>query len=790
MTLAVAIPTTILFQFALPSRLCNRADRQCRYHEGYPLTGGPSCAFAPSRCFRLPSYPRSRKPSCSAFPISTRQGRLHLRRRPVDRARRRRDGHPPDRPPGPRGLRQVLARRQVDRLHRPVRRRRAGLRHPGDRRRAQAAHLLSRARAAPAALGLRQPGLRLDERRQARHLPLPARRLVPRPTAASTPCRSTAGLAEPLPMPESGAGVVLARRQQDRLLAARPRLPHREALPRRAGQPALHLRPRDLRGEEDHRQARAPSRDPMWIGDTIYFDSDRDGHFNLYSYDPTSGKTTPAHLEQRSGTSAGPARTATSRIVYELNGELEDPRREDRQEHADLDHRPRRRRSARRPSRVSAAHLIEDAALSPKGERVLFVRARRHLHRAGREGRHPQPDPLLGRARQVARWSPDGSQDRVHLRPDRRGGDLDRSPRTASKPRAAHHRRQGHAAIAPSGRPTASASPSATRTAGSVVLTLADKQAHRDRALDAAAQIRDYAWSPRGNHLAFSMNDPNGFASIYIWSAADGKLRRVTSEHFDSSTPGVGPRRQLPVLPQRSRFRAADLDGSSSTYADQPAGRHLRPGPAQGREEPVPARERRGQRPRRTTPRRTTRRRTSKKRRQEGRAEGPRSIDFDGIAGRVVAVPVEANNYGAPRGEERAPALLGRRRRSTTDAQADTKPSLRIYSHQGPQRDDAGRGRRRLRPVAGRLEGPGAPGPAVQPRWTRRPRARPARRPSPPRASCVDRVPAAGVGADLRRGLAPLPRLLLRAEHARLRLGGAARAVQAAARVRGASLAT
>ena len=35
-----------------------------------------------------------------------------------------------------------------------------------------------------------------------------------------------------------------------------------------------------------------PTRDPMWIGDTIYFNSDRDGHFNLYAYDVPSGKTT------------------------------------------------------------------------------------------------------------------------------------------------------------------------------------------------------------------------------------------------------------------------------------------------------------------------------------------------------------------------------------------------------------------------------------------------------------------------------------------------------------------
>ena len=32
-------------------------------------------------------------------------------------------------------------------------------------------------------------------------------------------------------------------------------------------------------------------------------------------------------------------------------------------------------------------------------------------------------------------------------------------------------------------------------------------------------EIRDYAWSPGGGYLAFSMNDPNGsFSALYIWS--------------------------------------------------------------------------------------------------------------------------------------------------------------------------------------------------------------------------------------------------------------------------------
>ena len=33
---------------------------------------------------------------------------------------------------------------------------------------------------------------------------------------------------------------------------------------------------------------RSNDTDPMWIGDKVYFRSDRSGEFNLFSYDPKS----------------------------------------------------------------------------------------------------------------------------------------------------------------------------------------------------------------------------------------------------------------------------------------------------------------------------------------------------------------------------------------------------------------------------------------------------------------------------------------------------------------------
>src|SRR5438874_688116 len=37
------------------------------------------------------------------------------------------------------------------------------------------------------------------------------------------------------------------------------------------------------------------------------------------------------------------------------------------------------------------------------------------------------------------------------------------------------------------------------------------------------------------------MNNPNGFGSIYIWSASDAKAHKVTSEYFDSGIPAWDP---------------------------------------------------------------------------------------------------------------------------------------------------------------------------------------------------------------------------------------------------------
>jgi tricorn protease len=452
------------------------------------------------------------------------------------------------------------------------------------------------------------------------------------------------GPAEALPMPEAGSGDYSPDGAR---MVYSPQSRDFRSEKRYGGGEANVLYTFDLKTNETKRITEGPraTRDPIWIGDTIYFNSDRDGHFNLYSYGVSSGKTAQV-TRNKQWDVRWPSSDHEGRIIYEMSGELQI-----------LDIKSGKTTPisitvpddglARRPSRVSAANNIESYELSPKGERALFS-ARGDIFTAPIEkGPTRNLTHSSGAHDKWPAWSPDGSQ--IAFISDLSGEEeLYLAPQDGSKP--AQPITSGGSAM----RYQPDWSADGKRIAfgdkdGKIwVVTLADRKL--TEIVDSSrGQIRDYVWSPRGNFLAFSMPvSPNGNTAVYVWSAADNKVHRVTDPNFNSFNPVWDPQGSYLYYISNREF-APQISNVEFNYAtnrdayiyamalrkdvkhpfppesDEVSVAKLAPPEASPAEQPKPAEPK-----------------------PESTPKPPADlvIDFDGIITRVARVPVGADNYG------------------------------------------------------------------------------------------------------------------------------------------------
>ncbi|MBC8031843.1 MAG: PD40 domain-containing protein [Pyrinomonadaceae bacterium] len=345
------------------------------------------------------------------------------------------------------------------------------------------------------------------------------------------------GPAEALPMPAAGSGDYSPDGAQ---IAYSPQSRDFRSEKRYGGGQANALYIFDLKtfAAKKITEGPRPTRDPMWVGNTVYFNSDRDGHFNLYAYGTSDGKTTQV-TNNKTWDVRWPSSDNEGRIVYELNGELQV-----------LDARSGRSNNisisvpdeglALRPSRIPVASFMESVGLSPKGERALF-NARGDVFTAPIEkGPTRNLTHSSGAHDKWPSWSPDGS--RIAFISDMSGEEeLYIAPQDGLKP-AEQITRGGKAMrYQPEWAPDGKRIAFSDKDGKLYVVTLADKKV--TEIVDSKYnQIRDYTWSPRGNFLAYSTPDnPNRNSSIFIWSAADGRVRRVTDEMFNAQSPAWDP---------------------------------------------------------------------------------------------------------------------------------------------------------------------------------------------------------------------------------------------------------
>ena len=276
-------------------------------------------------------------------------------------------------------------------------------------------------------------------------------------------------------------------------------------------------------------------RDPMWIGENIWFASDRTGTLNLWSCRPDGGQpmqqTLSTGWDIRWPSAGGPDE---QRIVYEKGGELFWFDCNSRTENPIPIRVPDEGRLLRE-SLIDARPHVTDSALSPGGRRAALA-ARgdivtvpyehgqtRNLTRS--PGAHDRAPAFSPDGRQMAFISDRGGEEQVWL--------IDHL--AANEPTALTE--QFTARLhAPDWSPDGTMIAFGDKDGQLHVVDVASKEVTLC-ADERHGQIHDAVWSPCSGHLAFTMTGDNDLPAIHIYSLGDHQLRRISRPMSNDSSP-------------------------------------------------------------------------------------------------------------------------------------------------------------------------------------------------------------------------------------------------------------
>ena len=279
-------------------------------------------------------------------------------------------------------------------------------------------------------------------------------------------------------------------------------------------------------------------RNPMWVGETVYFLSDRNGPFTLFAYEVSSGTVTEV-VPNVDGFDVQSAAAGPGAIVYDQFGALQvfdlatrQSRRVAVSLSADLPQvRPRFQK-------VGGDDILH-AAISATGKRVLLEAHGEILSVPAEKGDVRNLTRSPGVADRDPAWSPDGKsvayfsdesgEYALHIRAADGLGTVTKinlgvPPSFFYSPR-----------FSPDGRKIAYSD----KRMNLWIADLATKKLTRvdtDR-FDTPLQNLDSAWSPDSRWLAYTKQLPNFLRAVFVYSLEDGRVHQVTDGRSDAISP-------------------------------------------------------------------------------------------------------------------------------------------------------------------------------------------------------------------------------------------------------------
>jgi len=343
------------------------------------------------------------------------------------------------------------------------------------------------------------------------------------------------GIEEPLPIPN----VARAAPGPGGLIAYNPLAPRFMQWKQYRGGTVSRLWIYDPVGKElvkvPQPATRSNDTDAMWVGNMIYFRSDRNGEFNLFSFDPRSKAV--RQLTRFTDFPILSASAGGGRIVFEQAGHLHlfDPANAQSTKltigvTADL--------PETRPRYASGARWIRDAALSPTGVRAAFEFRGEIVTVPAEKGDARNLTLTTAAHERSPAWSPDGMH--VAYFSDEGGEYALRITAQDGKGEPRVIKVEGHGfydqlAWSPDGKRLSyvdnsqglywvdAATGKSTRIDGHRVYTPAGLPAH--------------AWSPDSKWIAYVVNLQPLVTAVHVYSIDQGKSHQITDGLSDVADP-------------------------------------------------------------------------------------------------------------------------------------------------------------------------------------------------------------------------------------------------------------
>jgi len=342
------------------------------------------------------------------------------------------------------------------------------------------------------------------------------------------------GLPEPLDLPTAFAG---SFSPDGKRIAYMPDPPAFTAWKRYRGGETSQIWIAELPGLSVQKVPRENSNDfnPMWVENKLYFLSDRDGPFTLYSYEPGSKKVTS--LVQNSGFDIKSARSGPDAIVYEQFGSIHlydlktgKTKPVDIRIEGDI--------PTLRPSFEKVARLVQNAQISPTGVRAVFEARGDIFTVPAEKGDVRNLTESSGVADRDPGWSPDGKkiawfsdesgEYMLHVKAQNGMGDVEKY--ALGNPPAFYY----HPLWSPDGKKI-------VYTDNRLGVNCIDLDKKTPVHIDTDTYHTpfdglDPDWSPDSKWISYTKILPNHLRAVYLYSLETGKSTQVSDGMSDAGS--------------------------------------------------------------------------------------------------------------------------------------------------------------------------------------------------------------------------------------------------------------